>query len=69
MADLTELDLRARIAARYREHPVLKSVDPSGFCCAECFKHDLAGAYGWSAVDAWEEIQTLETRLALGGKE
>ncbi|CCQ44293.1 hypothetical protein ARTSIC4J27_217 [Pseudarthrobacter siccitolerans] len=68
MADLIELDLRSRISSLYREHPALNGIDPSGYCCAECFKHDLAGAYGWSAVDAWEQIQTLQTRLALGGK-
>lgn len=68
MPDLTELDLRSRMEAIYREHPVLNGIDPSGYCCAECFRHDLAGAHGWSAVDAWDELLTIQTRLALGGK-
>ncbi|QHB36615.1 hypothetical protein SEA_ADOLIN_33 [Arthrobacter phage Adolin] len=66
---MTEAELRARIEALYGEHPALKGLDPSGFCCAECFKHDLAGAYGWDAVDAWEQIQTLSIRIQLGGHE
>lgn len=63
---MTEAQIRAAIAELYAEHPALKGVDPSDSCCAACFRHDLSGAFGWDAVDAWDAIQTYELRLTLG---
>jgi hypothetical protein len=60
-------ELRAEIAEILREHPSLDGLDPSEACCSGCFTHEVAGAFGWDAADAWERLQSLY--FLLGGTE
>lgn len=63
---LTQREIREQIEVIYRAHPSLKGLDPSEACCSGCFQHEVAGAYGWDAADAWEQLQSLY--FLLGGK-
>jgi hypothetical protein len=56
---LTQRDIQTKINEILDCHPSLKDVTKSDYCCSGCLEHDIAGAFGYAATDAWRELEGL----------